>query len=78
MSFDDPVADSLTKHLDSLECTTKLSSLLQDGFAELPVGCDLDFEAKVAIKMHHRNALNAKTDSIYSLTYCNHSIMQWN
>ena len=66
MSFDDPVADSSTKHTDLLEYTATLTSLLVDGATELPEGGDLDEEAKAAIKARHRTTLKEKADNIQS------------
>ena len=66
MSFNDPVTDSSTKHTESLECTAILTSLLVDGATELPVGGDLDQDAKAAIKARHRTALREKADNIQS------------
>ena len=66
MSFDDPVADSSTKHTDSLEYTATLTSLLVDGATELPEGGDLDEEAKAEIKARHRTTLKEKADNIQS------------
>ena len=66
MSFNDPVTDSSTKHTESLEYTAILTSLLVDGATELPVGGDLDQDAKAAIKARHRTALKEKADNIQS------------
>ena len=66
VSFNDPVTDSSTKHTESLECTAILTSLLVDGATELPVGGDLDQDAKAAIKARHRTALKEKADNIQS------------
>ena len=53
MSFDDPGAESSTKHTDSLEYTATLTSLLVEGAIELPDRGDLDLEAKAAIKVRY-------------------------
>ena len=66
MSFDDPVADSSTKHTDSLEYTTTLTSFLVEEAIELPAGGDLDQEAKAEIKARHQTTLKEKADSIQS------------
>ena len=53
-------------YIESLECTAILTSLLVDGATELPVGGDLDQDAKAAIKARHRTALKEKADNIQS------------
>ena len=50
LSFDDPVADSQSKYTDSRECTATLTGLILDGESELPVGADLDQDARAGIK----------------------------
>ena len=66
MSFDDPVADSSYKHIDSLECTANLAGLILEGESELPQGLDLNQEAKAEIKKRHRNIYKAKADDLQS------------
>ena len=59
LSFDDPVADSQSKYTDSRECTATLTGLILDGESELPVGADLDQEARAGIKKRHCTTLKA-------------------
>ena len=66
MSFDDPVADSQPKYTDSRECTATLTGLILDGESELPVGADLDQEARAGIKKRHCTTLKAKADDLQS------------
>ena len=45
MSFDDPVADSSRKYSDSIEWTTKITSLIKAGEVHLPHSSDPDHTA---------------------------------
>ena len=63
MSFDDPVTDSHRKHAASLECTTHLAALIEQGQSVLP-DVNPDHHARAMVKRRHEAALKAAADSV--------------
>ena len=64
MCFDDLVVDSSHKHMDSIERTTNLTSLIKAGKVHLPHSSDPDRAAKSIVRSHHRRELCATADAL--------------
>ena len=65
-SFDDPVADTMRKHEDSIQCTltANLTQQILENGADLMHSIELDRKRKVAVRQHHEAALKVKADDL--------------
>ena len=68
MSFDDPVADSMRRHEDSIQCTAiqctaNLTQQILENGADLMQSIELDCKRKVAVRQHHETALKVQREA---------------